>query len=107
MKLTIYSKDNLTLFNEITPSIRSGELKTWEVIERDNGSVCYNYTPQQWSEKVLLLPELGTGCLIISTRYWRDGYVPNEDMKAYVLSRFLEILLVHFREGFDSFKVEK
>ncbi|WP_437918785.1 hypothetical protein [Sphingobacterium sp. LRF_L2] len=107
MKLAIFTIDALNLYNKITPAMRSGELHTWTVIDRDNGGICYNYTPKLWSEKVLLVPEIGTDNLLISTRHWRGGYVPNEDMKAFVLSKFVEVLLGHFRDSFDTFRFEK
>ncbi|MEN5380714.1 hypothetical protein [Sphingobacterium kitahiroshimense] len=65
----------------------------------------YNHIPEQWSEKVLLWPTDHTNGLEIVTRYWSKNATPDEATKGYIIGRFVEILMVHFKNHFSKLEV--
>jgi hypothetical protein len=105
MQIIIYTKDDDALFKAINAKIRKGELKTWEIKLNKDKEVLYNHTPDQWSEKVLLQPKDHTNGLKIVTTYWSKNPAPDEATKGYIIGRFVEILMVHFREHFSKLEV--
>lgn len=105
MQIIIHTKDADVLFKAINVKIRKGELKTWEIKLNKENKVLYNHTPEQWSEKILLKPNEHNNGLKIITAYWSNKSAPDEATKGYIIGRFIEILMVHFRSHFSKLEV--
>lgn len=105
MQIIIHTKDGDALFNSINAKIKKGELKTWEIKLNKENHVLYNHSPEQWSEKVLLQPKDHANGLKIVTTYWSKNTAPDEATKGYIIGRFVEILMVHFKSHFSKLEV--
>ncbi len=100
MKIIVHTQNAETLFNSIRSKIEKKELKTWEIKKNTKDEILYNHTPEQWSNAVLIKPLSHEKGLEMKVLWWDDNE-PNEAIKGYVLGRFTEILMVHFRQLFD------
>ncbi|WP_343659907.1 hypothetical protein [Chryseobacterium sp.] len=105
MKITVHCKNADSLLKKIKSRLNSEESKTWEIKLNANDEPLFNHSPNQWSEKVLLKPSKVDNGLLIETKYWRGRDVPAEEIKGYVIGRFVEVLMVHFRKEFDFIEV--
>jgi len=100
MNIIVHTKNPKTLFNAINNKIEKKELKTWEIRENTRDQVLYNHTPEQWSNAALVKPLNHEKGLELRIAWW-DENEPEEAIKGYILGRFTEILMVHFRNYFD------
>lgn len=105
MKITAYTNNPFALKNAIDKKIRDKELKTWEILQNNQNEVLYGHTPEQWKEKAMPKPEISKDKVEFEIRWWNDDE-PNEETKGYISGRFVEILMVHFRDKFTNLKVE-
>ncbi|HFK5543595.1 TPA: hypothetical protein ACG0AR_000437 [Elizabethkingia anophelis] len=105
MQIIIHTKDGDALFKAINAKIRKGDLKTWEIKLNKENQVLYNHSPEQWSEKVLLIPKDHINGLKIQTTYWSNKPEPDQATKGYIVGRFVEILMVHFKNHFSKLEV--
>lgn len=105
MQIVIHTKNGQLLLKNIYSKIDSGELKTWEIRINKNQEVLFNNTPEQWAGKVLLKPDDHYNGFKIITTYWSSSPAPNEANKGYIIGRFIEILMVHFKDQFSKLEV--
>jgi len=108
MEIIIHTKGGKAepLLTAINQKIEDGELKTWELKRSNQPGLLYNHIPEQWSEKVMLQSTARDKVLKISTVWWSKNPEPAEATKGYILGRFVEILMVHFRKHFDLLEVK-
>lgn len=104
MKIIVHTKSPSILIASIKKDINDGELKTWEIKKDNKGETLFNHIPPQWSDKALLKPSILDEKLILSINWWK-GYEPEDNIKGYILGRFIEILMVHYREEFDFLEI--
>ncbi len=100
-----HTKNPKGLYDSINSKIKNGELKTWEIKLNSKNEVLYNHLPEQWSCRVLLKPEIHSHGLKIATTYFSNSPEPDEATKGYIIGRFVEILMVHFRGHFTKLEV--
>lgn len=105
MKIKINTKDPDKLLKSIKTRLESSDSKTWEIKLNSKKEILYNHSPTQWSDKVLLKPIKIEAGLLVETRYWDTKPVPDEETKGYIVGRFVEILMVHFRKEFEKMEV--
>ena len=108
MEIIIHTKSRRQepLLTAINKKIKNGELKTWELKEHGKQEdVLYNHTPDQWSGRVLLKPTDHEKGLEVFTTRWSTSPEPDEAAKGYIIGRFVEVLMVHFRTNFDLLEV--
>lgn len=105
MTVKINTQNPDKLLKSIKTRLESSDSKTWEIILNSKKEILYNHSPAQWSEKVLLKPiKIETG-LLVETKYWDTKPAPDEETKGYIVGRFVEILMVHFRKEFKKIEV--
>lgn len=100
MKIIVHTKSAKSLFDAINNKIEKKELKTWEIVKNAKNQKLYNHTPEQWSNTALIKPLQHEKGLELGINWW-VGKEPDEATKGYILGRFTEILMVHFRKYFD------
>lgn len=100
MKIIAYTTKAKMLYEEINSKIERKELKTWEIKKNTKKEILYNHIPEQWNDIVLMKPLVYKDRLELIVRWW-DENEPDETKKGYILGRFTEILMVHFRNNFD------
>lgn len=106
MKIIAYTAKPKTLFKSINDAIENDELKTWEIKRNDKKEILYNHTPDQWSDRVLIKPTSHDEGLLFQTSWWSKNDEPDEATKGYIIGRFVEILMVHFREHFTKLEIK-
>ena len=83
-------------------------IATWQCVEAEIGEKVLVYTTDQWAEK---------GCIALKENhlrneihvkfiYWDSCEEKNNDDDKYMLSRFTELLLVHFAYLIDKVIIE-
>ena len=85
-------------------------IATWQIVETDKGDRVLVHTDDQWAEKgcITLRPDLIRGEVQVRFFYWdscADEDRGNCDDK-YMLGRFTELLLVHFKYLIDKVVIE-
>ena len=106
MTIIIYTKSPQSLYKAINSKINNDELKTWEILKDSQDKLYYNHTPEQWTNKVLLKPLNHTDGLQLTIKYWENNKEPDDATKGYILGRFTEILMVHFRNYFEKIELQ-
>jgi hypothetical protein len=105
MKIIAYTNTPNALKNAIDKKINDKELKTWEIVKSDKKEVLYSHIPEQWREKAMPKPEIFKNKVEFNIRWW-DDKKPEESTKGYILGRFVEILMVHFRDKFTHLEIK-
>lgn len=105
MKIIAYTANPTTLKNAIDKKITDKELKTWEIVKSDKKEVLYSHIPEQWREKAMPKPEILNDKIEFVIRWWDDDE-PEESTKGYILGRFVEILMVHFKDKFTHLEIK-
>ncbi|AZA95637.1 hypothetical protein [Chryseobacterium shandongense] len=100
MTIIVHTKNAKSLLDAINNKIEKEELKTWEIRKNSKDQILYNHTPEQWSNTALFKPLNHEKGLELRINWW-TGKEPDEATKGYILGRFTEILMVHFRKYFD------
>ena len=100
MEIIVRTKRPSILIESIEKDINDGELKTWEIKKNNKGETLFNHIPDQWSDKALLKPYITDEKLTLKIAWW-DGHEPEENIKGYILGRFIEVLMVHYRDKFS------
>ena len=100
MKIIVHTTKAKTLYDAINTKIEKKELKTWEIKRNSKKEILYNHTPDQWSDAALVKPLNHKDGLELRISWWDDNE-PDEATKGYILGRFTEILMVHFRDLFE------
>ena len=106
MTIIIHTKNTESLYKAINSKINNGELKTWEIKKDLEGKIFYNHSPDQWTDKVLLKPLNNINGLQLEINWWENKQEPDDATKGYILGRFTEILMVHFRKYFEKVELQ-
>ena len=104
MEIIVHTKRPSTLIDSIKRGINDGELKTWEIKLDNKGEILFNHLPVQWNDKALIKPYISYEKLTLKIVWW-NGHEPEENIKGYIIGRFTEILMVHFRRQFDFLEI--
>lgn len=106
MKIIAYTDNPTALKNTIDKKINDNELKTWKIVKNDKKEVLYSHTPEQWNEKALLKPFIFDDKVEFEITWWNKNGAPDEATKGYIIGRFVEILMVHFRDKFTHLEIK-
>ncbi len=105
MKIITYTSNPTALKNAINKKINDKELKTWEIVRNDKNEILYSHIPEQWKEKAMPKPYVYDDRVEFVMNWWNKNGEPDEEIKGYILGRFVEILMVHFRSQFTYLKI--
>lgn len=105
MEITVYTKNAKNLISKISKKITDNELKTWDIVQDNKNNELFSHTPDQWKEKAMLKHNICAENIKFIICWW-EGEEPEEKVKGYILGRFIEALMVHFRNEFDNIKIE-
>lgn len=106
MKIIAYTHNPSTLKNAIDKKVEDKELKTWDIVKDDKYEVLYSHNPEQWKEKALLKPYILQEKVEFKIRWRTKNGEPDEATKGYITGRFVEILMVHFRNQFTKLEIK-
>lgn len=107
MKIKANSKNPQKLVNAIDKAIQDDDLKTWGIVHNDKKETLYSHTPEQWNEKAMLKPYVKEDYVLFVVSWWKKNGEPDEETQGYILGRFIEILMVNFKDHFDSLEINK
>lgn len=105
MKIIAYTNTPTVLKNAIDKKIKDNELKTWEIVRNDKNEILYSHIPEQWREKAMPKPYVFENTVEFRVSWWKNAK-PDEAAKGYILGRFVEILMVHFRDRFTHLEIK-
>ncbi|KEO71670.1 hypothetical protein [Anditalea andensis] len=106
MKIIIPTSSGESLKTKIFKFVEDENLKTW-VIRIDSKSEKYlTHKPNQWYDLALIEFIVLPNQLEAKIAWW-DNNEPTDEVKGYYIGRFVEILLVHFKDNFKNFSVNK
>jgi len=105
MKIITYTSNSTALKNAINKKINDKELKTWEIVRNNKNEILYSHIPEQWKEKAMLKPCVYDDRVEFVINWWNKKGEPDEETKGYILGRFVEILMVHFKSQFIHLKI--
>jgi hypothetical protein len=106
MKIIAFTNQPTALKNAIDKKINNNELKTWEIVKNKENEVLYSHTPDQWKEKAMPKPYIHDNNVEFAINWWTKNEEPDEATKGYMIGRFVEILMVHFREKFTHLEIK-
>ncbi len=106
MEINAITNSAKELKDAINKKIKDGELKTWEIVRNKDQEVLYSHIPEQWNQKAMVKPFIGKQKLTLAIRWWKHEK-SNEATSGYILGRFTEILMVHFKEHFQYLEIKK
>jgi hypothetical protein len=107
MIIKAISKNPQKLINAIDKAIKDEDLKTWIIVHNDKNENLYSHSPDQWNEKAIFKPHIYDDYVSFIMTWWKKNGEPDQETKGYILGRFIEILMVHFTNHFDSIEVKK
>ena len=83
-------------------------ITTWQCVETDSGDKVLVLTEGQWAEKgcVTITQIVGSNKLQVRFFYWETCDVRENGDDKFMLSRFTELLLVHFSYFADKIVIE-
>lgn len=105
MKIETVTNKPQSLIKAINKAIKDGELKTWKIVSNNKDETLYSHTPEQWNEKAMLKPTVNESSVTFDIVWWKNAGEPDEAIKGCILGRFVEILMVHFRDNFYQLTV--
>ena len=88
------------LIDAINKAFEKDELKTWERKTNTKGEYLYSHAGQ-WAEKAMPKPNIFKDKVSFTISWWSKNEQPDEATEGYIIGRFTEILMVHFRPKFD------
>ena len=106
MKIIAFTSNSSSLKKTIDKKIEDNELKTWEILKNDKDEVLYSHIPEQWKERAMLKPNILNDRIEFEINWWRKNGEPDEATKGYITGRFVEILMVHFRNQFTKLEIK-
>ena len=106
MKIIIQTQTGESFINKIFKYVEDENLKTWLVRNDRDGNKYLTHKPEQWYDLALIGFTIKQNQLEVNLNWWKDKE-PTEDVKGYYFGRFIEILLVHFKNDFNDFTVNK
>jgi hypothetical protein len=106
MKIIAFTDNPAALKEAIDVKIIKHDLKTWEIKKNDKDEVLYSHIPEQWKEKAMLKPKILNDRIEFEINWWSANGEPDEATKGYITGRFVEILMVHFRDQFTKLEIK-
>ena len=106
MKIIAYTENSKALINAIEKKINDKELKTWKIVKNNKEEILYSHTPAQWNEKAMPKPNIHDNRVEFKMTWWINHDTPDEATKGYILGRFVEVLMVHFRDKFSHLEIK-
>lgn len=106
MKIIAYTNNPTVLKNALDKKIIDKELKTWDIVKNDKNEILYSHSPEQWNEKAMLLPCIYDDSVEFVISWWQNNGEPHEATKGYILGRFVEVVMVHFRDNFSQLEIK-
>lgn len=106
MKIIAFTSNSSSLKKTIDKKIEDNELKTWEILKNDKDEVLYSHIPEQWKERAMLKPNILNDRIEFEIKWWSKNGEPDEATKGYITGRFVEILMVHFRNQFTKLEIK-
>jgi hypothetical protein len=100
MRIEAITDEPQKLVNAINKAIKDGDLKTWTKLVSNNDKTLYSHTPEQWNEKAMPIVDIHEDKVKFSMTWWTENEEPTEATKGYILGRFTEVLMVHFKNHF-------
>lgn len=100
MKIEAISDSPQLLIDAINKAIEDGDLITWKKVLNDKNEILYSHIPEQWNEKAMPKPQLHQKMVAFKILWWSKNDEPTEEVKGYIVGRFTEVLMVHFRNYF-------
>lgn len=100
MKIDAITDNPQGLVTAINKAIKDEDLKTWKIVFNNKNETLYSHTPEQWDGKALLQPTATVSSVTFTVTWWIKEGEPDEAIKGYILGRFTEVLMVHFRDYF-------
>jgi hypothetical protein len=100
MRIEAITDEPQKLVNAINKAIEDGDLKTWTKLVSNNDETLYSHTPEQWNEKAMPIVHIHEDKVKFIMTWWTNNEEPPEATKGYILGRFTEVLLVHFKNHF-------
>lgn len=107
MKIEALTDKPQDLVNAINKMMEDDELLTWKKVANAKGEVLYSHTPSQWNETAMPKPHVKDDRVSFVITWWKKNGEPEESVKGYILGRFTEILIVHFKDHFSKLEVKK
>lgn len=112
MKITIHTDNPQVLFNTIKTNIDSNTLKTWEYRNDNNNILFYHDTKSgQWNTPLYLKAIIDNDRLLlilaIADEKGDMNIIDFENNAGYLIGRFIQILLVHFKDYFSHIYLNK
>jgi len=105
MKIKAVTDKPQSLINAINKAMKDEDLKTWKKLSVTDHEIMYSHTPEQWDEKAMLEPIINEDSVIFNFIWWKKNGEPEDATKGYILGRFVEVLMVHFRSNFEHLVV--
>lgn len=108
--MKIFTGESVTLKSNIIAAAKEEKnkkvegLKTWDA-KTINGKDYLFHSPEQWNG-VLLICTPYKDCLVITDTHYKGKEQPEEKI-ATVYGRFIELLLVHFKDSFSHIEIHK
>lgn len=107
MKIDAVSDQPQKLLDTINKAIEEDVLKTWKKLFNDKKEPLYSHTPDQWNEKAMIKPYLLDNKVSFRISWWTKNGEPSNEIKGYILGRFVEVLMVHFQNHFRYLEITK
>lgn len=95
------------LINAIVKAINEGKLKTWEQTTNDKNEVLFRHSPDQWISVLIKPKALNNDEASFAINWWKKDGEPEFHKQGYVLGRFVEVLMVHFKDYFAYLTINK
>lgn len=114
MKYIIHTPSAVRLKKEIVDCVMAGadsngkDIMTWKCVGTEaNGNVLV-HTTDQWEEKgyITLKHNTSHNELMVRFHYWDSCENRSNDDVKYMLSRFTELIMVHFSYFIDKITIE-
>jgi hypothetical protein len=107
MNIYAITNDPQKLVTAIDKAIKEDRLKTWGKVLNSKNETLYTHTKDQWDEKAMLKPVIYKAKISFDLTWWNTKDEPDEDTKGFILGRFTEMLMVHFKDYFEFLETHK
>src|SRR5664279_1489023 len=98
MAVRVYTDDPQGLLDAVYQAIDEGTIVTWAY--DDDGDFTHTTASEQWEGQAWLTPIPQSGCLLLNI-LGAANVETSKEIYAVYHGRFIEMLLVHFDEGFS------
>ena len=105
MEIIVLSEQPQILVYAINNAIQKNELKTWDKVADKKNETVYTHTPRQWDEKIMIKPHINSKYVLFEIILQSSNTESLEFKQGYILGRFIEILIVHFKKYFTSIRI--